>query len=607
MRENLLLDDLSKLYVAKSEEKFIMMLILSNLDKSKNININLDAEIEIFHRKVYEKIQLLHSDKIAQELINYYGSNENFAIKKVKTSKNKPEKNISNSKFFEDKDHNKSKKERKLKLEIDLLTVYNSQYTNPLNDSSIAVINEMKKEIFIEAKHFIQDEKSSQNLKLLYQNENLDKKNKNLEHLILSNKICSTQKDTKEPFITGICMVITDDSVPAKSDDSFNLIRKETDIQQIDNLIIIEKKLNDINIGISDHKLNIENENKNEEIYQSDVKYDKTLKKKKKKHRDLKKKIKNKSKDNLPKLDKFHPSLPYSIQFSNPNSTTKFNPHSKPENEEKKQAHNITKEILIDNTLQIMDTEIKLSLMPPNDSNLTPNGSIESHPKENMIMNKRVNSPLPIYQTNENNKEILNSPLPTNQENLSNNEKMKSPFMNSFYETSNSENLIIKSPIPIEDSLNINDHPHCYPNINSNPNSDNNSKFKSKYYNLYAAELDKNHSSNMINQLSNPKENNPYMYMNTKVFPVMTPNIGFNYNIPNNHYTNFSYSHENNNIVFNKFNLEKRIFFMKLHNDILDYSNNVNEIIDSLKEIKIFLIQFVEMKVKEFLIVKCIL
>ncbi len=106
----------------------------------------------------------------------------------------------------------------------------------------------------------------------------------------------------------------------------------------------------------------------------------------------------------------------------------------------------------------------------------------------------------------------------------------------------------------------------------------------------------------MVNGIRNPIGNS-YIYMNSQFMqPIITPNLAFNFPMNNPQFPGNNVMEVSFMTNFKKYDLIERNFFNKLHNDIIDYSNNINTINESLEEIKIYLIQFVENKLKEFLI-----
>ena len=527
-------------------------------------------------------------------MINEDVLNESLSIKKVKAIKKKREKNSSSTQILiNENDEIKSEFEKKIKLDMDPLEIYKSQFI----DSNLEK-KEMNKDIIIETDQSKMDVPS---INFLSQLNKIDQKSKILEQLILNKQASSTEKSTGEIISNNNGVNKPEISNLTEIKNQPNLTTEDSKELNKENIIIIEEKTKESNI--EEVQVNGDGK-KNQESSQTDEN-DETIKKKKK-HRDFKKKIKNGSKDILTNLDRFTRTLSDNYKFQSP--TSKFQIKKKFELDDKKQQEKNK----ITEKNEILEPEIKLNLLenssrPINQSNIIPNDNALKSPLiENVSsLPEKVNSPFINKQNNASNKERYNSPF-LNTQNLNRNDKLRSPLEYQYNDINKITNRVNKSPSQIEDLI-TNYLPQNYPNNNFyNNSSENKNKFPNKYNNNNQPPpyIDNSDPMYIMNQVRNPMGNN-YMYMNSKLFPLITPNIAFNYGMSSNQYQNISGYENQSMIIFKRFNLEERSFYKKLHNDILDYSKNINEINNCLKEIKIFLILYVENKLKEFLIVKC--
>jgi hypothetical protein len=563
-------DELNTLFCEHNEERFINELLFTKLKKEQ---YKYD-----FHKSVIEKLDNLISHKIASELFNenILESNGNTNLKK-KTSKKKRNSQTNNS--YEIKDI----KEEYINLEQEKKN----------ENEKISPINQQVEKFFEEFSHISKKESNEKdpNIKFLLQLENVDKKNKKLEQLLISKKTSTIEKEENEEVQGNqaeLLKIIHTESVEEQSD-----ISKES--------VITPKNKEILTVDQGD-----EAKSKRTEISESNENDTEEITRKKKKHRDAKKKAKNVncSRDILNKLDKFQRTVSdnYKFPMANPKNNRK-----NPVAEEKKQEIEkvIEEEQIKLNKLEVPTQEIILSstkvqnltiTKPPNDQNNIPEG-VRSPFIQSTSVNQKVNSP---FVSRTLNTEKMNSPFQNRQINIG--DKVRSPFTNKFNDINNLANKVNKSPNTREEGFIPNQsQQQYYQNSNFYQPTENKNKFTNKYNSLQQGYQEQNDNMYMVNhQMRNPINNN-FMYINHQYNPMITQNIAFNYGMGNIQFPMSTINDIPYNINFKKFELKERNFFNKLHNDILDYSNNINNINNSLKEIKLFLIKFVEKKLEEFL------
>jgi len=545
-------------------------------------------------------------------LINDNKNNEIIVLKKQKLSKKKKEKNVAQNLSEEKENNHKFDPENNMKIDNqtnDPVEIYKSHYVDlPVNKLNIN-----------------NDDKTSEpinpNLNFLIQLDSFDKKNKKLQQLVLDKK-GSLEKSFEENVANSDLLTIINTESIEKLNESTNYnpldksngdsnahnecINKDTTPIENKNIIVKDNEQESPN-NPQDDKIaeeNSQNDEKNEDIT-----------KKKKKHRDTKKKNKNHSKEFLSKSVKFYRTVSDLYKYTSPTSQTnisKKNPQPKEENktEETVKAtptdkHEIEEPHIQINKLESITitkkTENLTITKPVNDPNshVVNEGIRSPYVQTSHGGNEKLNSPFFNKQMNQPNR--YNSPL-LNRTNGNINEKVRSPFTNKFSEVS--KLAITNSPTPREDHFVANQqqqHSQFYQNNNFFNPLENKNKFTNKYNNL-TPHYENTEGMYMVNGIRNPMGNN-YIYMNSQFMqPIISPSLAFNFPMNNPQFPS-------NNVMevpfmtnFKKYDLLERNFFNKLHNDIIDYSNNINYINESLKEIKIYLIQFVENKLKEFLI-----
>ena len=193
-------------------------------------------------------------------MINEDVLNESLSIKKVKAIKKKREKNSSSTQILiNENDEIKSEFEKKIKLDMDPLEIYKSQFI----DSNLEK-KEMNKDIIIETDQSKMDVPS---INFLSQLNKIDQKSKILEQLILNKQASSTEKSTGEIISNNNGVNKPEISNLTEIKNQPNLTTEDSKELNKENIIIIEEKTKESNI--EEVQVNVDGK-KNQESSQKD-------------------------------------------------------------------------------------------------------------------------------------------------------------------------------------------------------------------------------------------------------------------------------------------------------------------------------------------------
>lgn len=567
-QENEMIDNIKKSYLNSKEINFIDEIMFSDVNRLSKLFFTLDTLKDFLYKAIFDNVYNLYTEKNANDLLN-----ENFIDFSINNN------NI----------NDKIKKKQKVKNTKKKKTVEN------VNKRSI---NEIKKTDSLEDEKERVKEKSPRKFtdQIKTFNKFTNKKSRSYNDL----KQCFFNKETKY-FVSDSEMIRYDIQLDYEND----LYNQEILIKNT-----VSKVLNNIYISLG--------ESDNIKSCQEDINY---VKDKEKKENKTKSKINNKLKKNNKKSEK--------------KINKKTIESEKTDTDTEHSNNNIEKNNYYDtkcrNLIEIKDNE-RLRKNKTCERKLCGPTRIHRFIKQeeaNVVENTQDNSEIKT------NKEESDTIIKTRDKSKKKKHRQKYKTNNTNTNNKNQQKVRKENDQPneIKKSLSILTSTHSLPEKKGSFDKKENNEYKkfstknvvSKNFNLciigekeknYFNESSKNYyyssnfseeyrkgkgyssSYNKFNNFGN--SGNSFQYFN---------NRNLNYNrymdessmIVNNYNINFNVN------IMNSFNIMQKIegfypnFYFQLHNELLDYSNSINEINLMLKEIKVYSISYVEKIIKQIL------